>query len=130
MTIPELKNILLVEDELDIQTIVQISLENIGGFNVKICNSGVEALETLKGYKPDLILMDVMMPQMDGPTTFLTLSKLPEYSTIPVIFMTAKAQALEVERYKALGVMDIITKPFDPLTLSQLITTIWEKAYV
>lgn len=129
MNIKTLKNILYVEDEPDIQTIVQLSLESIGGFDVKTCNSGKEALEALTKYNPDLILMDVMMPDLDGPSTLKEIRKLSQFCQVPVIFMTAKAQSHEVAQYKELGVLDVVIKPFDPMTLSSVLKNIWEKHY-
>lgn len=130
MTIPVLKNILYVEDELDIQTIVQLALENIGGYHLTICSSGAEALAVASNWVPDLVLLDVMMPEMDGPTTFKQLhTQYPAFKTIPVIFMTAKVQPQEVLEYKRLGAIEVITKPFDPMLLSATIQTIWEQHY-
>lgn len=127
MTLPEINKILLIEDEPDIQTIVTISLETIGGYKVKSCSSGYEALEIIKEYNPDLILLDVMMPGMDGPTTLKAIHEMPEFSSLPVIFMTAKAQAQEIYNYTNTGAIDVIIKPFDPMTLSNTIKNIWEK---
>jgi len=120
-----LKKILYVEDEPDIQTIATIALES-GGFEVKCCSSGKEALQVIEGYTPDLILMDVMMPDLDGPST---LKKLKENSTtqkVPTVFMTAKVQANEIENYKKMGAVDVISKPFDPLQLVERIQNIWK----
>ncbi len=119
-----LKKILYVEDEPDIQTIATIVLES-GGFEVKCCSSGKEALQVVEGYAPDLILMDVMMPDMDGLTTLKKLKENPATQKIPIIFMTAKVQAHEIEAYKKVGAVDIITKPFDPLQLVERIQNIW-----
>ena len=124
-----LKTILYVEDDKDIQVIGKITLETFGNLNVFVCNSGKEALETINDVKPDLVLMDVMMPEMDGITTMLELKKDPKVCEIPVIFMTAKAQVHEVERYNKIGVAGVITKPFDPVKLYPQICEIWEKFY-
>ena len=129
MSVDGLKKIIYVEDEQDIQVIVKLCLENIGGFQVQIYSSGKEALTNVLEYMPDLILLDVMMPEMDGPTLFTHLQEMPQVKDIPVIFMTAKAQMHEVEEFKKVGVLDIITKPFDPMTLSQSIIDIWEKKH-
>ena len=129
MSVDGLKKIIYVEDEQDIQVIVKLCLENIGGFQVQIYSSGTEALTNVLEYMPDLILLDVMMPEMDGPTLFTHLQEMPQVKDIPVIFMTAKAQMHEVEEFKKVGVLDIITKPFDPMTLSQSIIDIWEKKH-
>jgi len=124
----ELKKILHVEDEPDIREIALLALETVGGFSVESCGSGDEALEKAPGFMPDLFLMDIMMPGMDGPATLVELRKMPEFADTPVIFMTAKAQAQEVVRFKELGAIDVITKPFDPMTLSDQIKKIWDNA--
>jgi|SRR5581483_6944284 len=121
-----LQNILLVEDDADIQAVGQLALEAVGGFNVQVCGSGQEALQRVDSYKPDLILLDVMMPGMDGLATLAALRLKPELVQTPVIFMTAKVQAHELARYKALGARDVISKPFDPMTLSKTIHEIWD----
>lgn len=123
----ELKKILYVEDEPDIQAVAKIALEAVGGFELKVCSSGEEALSHAVSFAPDLFLLDVMMPGMDGPTTFKALKALPELSNTPGIFMTAKVQPDEVAEYKALGALEVIAKPFDPMTLSEQIRTIWQQ---
>ena len=114
-----------VEDQPDIQMVAKVALEAVGGFEVLICSGGEEALEKVIAFNPDLILLDVMMPGMDGPTTKTELGKLPETANIPVIFMTAKIQPNEVAEYKKTGALDVIPKPFDPMTLSDQIREIW-----
>jgi two-component system, OmpR family, response regulator len=125
MTSPTLNRILHVEDEPDIQEIARVSLETVGGFTVATCSSGREALDRAEEFEPDLLLLDVMMPDMDGPTTLGELRKLPGFERTPTIFMTAKVQAHEIERFKALGAIDVITKPFDPMTLADQVRAIW-----
>ncbi len=127
MTAPELKRILLIEDEVDIQLIARLALEKVGGFEVEICGSGNEAVEMINFYIPDLILLDVMMPGMDGPGTLRELRKVPSTKTTPIIFMTAKVQAHELIEYKNMGAVDVIAKPFDPMTLSANIKQIWRQ---
>ncbi|MBA3946583.1 MAG: response regulator [Herpetosiphonaceae bacterium] len=122
-----LSRILMVEDESDIQTVAKLALELVGGFCVEVCASGSEALTTAPTFAPDLILLDVMMPGMDGVTTLKALRALPALTTTPVIFMTAKVQPHEVAHYKALGALDVVAKPFDPMTLSKTITSIWHR---
>jgi len=124
-----LNNILYAEDEDDIRAIAQIALEDIGGFTVRYCVNGHKALEAAKDFTPDLLLLDVMMPEMDGPTTLRELRKIELLSKIPVIFMTAKIQASEIDEYKSLGAIDVIAKPFDPMTLAVLIQQAWTKYY-
>lgn len=120
-----LQNILYVEDEPSIQAVAQIALESVGGFNLRICSSGEEALEIAVAFKPDLLLLDVMMPGMDGPATLEALRKLPELTNTPAMFMTAKVQPDEIAHFKSLGALDVIAKPFDPMTVSDLIKSIW-----
>ena len=120
-----LRRILLVEDELDIQTVARLALEDIGSFEVEVCGSGTEALEIAPRFKPELILLDVMMPAPDGPATLRALARNPETASIPVIFVTAKAQSHEVEEYLQLGAVAVIVKPFDPMTLADRIREIW-----
>jgi len=121
-----LNKILYVEDEPDIQAVAKLALEAIGGFTVKICGSGREALVEVSGFAPDVILLDVMMPGMDGPSTLKALRDIDAIRQTPVIFMTAKVQPQEIAHYKALGALDVIAKPFDPMTLSASIRGIWE----
>lgn len=121
----KLERILYAEDEPDIQAVAKLALEMVGGFTVQICNNGADALEKVTGFAPDLILLDVMMPGMDGPSTFQRLRADPATANIPVIFLTAKVQASEVARYQALGALDVIAKPFDPMSLAAQVRQIW-----
>lgn len=123
-----LQRILYVEDEPDIQTVAKLALEMVGGFSVEICSSGEQALSAAVDFMPDMILLDVMMPGMDGPSTFKRLREIPALAKIPVTFMTAKIQPLEVAYYKSLGARGVIAKPFDPMTLANQVRTIWENA--
>lgn len=120
-----LSRVLYVEDEPDIQAVARVALQTVGGFTVKICSSGEEALREIKGFDPELILLDVMMPGMDGPGTLAALRSIPEFDRIPVAFMTAKVQPSEVEHYKSLGALDVVAKPFDPMKLADQIRHIW-----
>lgn len=113
-----LQRILYVEDEADIRAIAQLALEGFGGFTVKTCASGEEALCEAEAFAPDFILLDVMMPGLDGPSTLKALRKLEALSEVPMAFMTAKVQPSEVEFFKSLGALDVIAKPFDPMTLA------------
>ncbi|MBC8211958.1 MAG: response regulator [Gammaproteobacteria bacterium] len=122
-----LKKIMYVEDEADIRQIAQLALEAIGGFEVLLCESGQQALEQAVAFEPDMILLDVMMPGMDGPTTLAKLRELPQISQVPVAFMTAKVQPDEVKQLLSLRVLDVIAKPFDPMQLSTLIEKIWNQ---
>lgn len=122
--------ILYAEDDPDIQMIASMALEDIGGFNVYLCNNGEEAVQlvTTRQVKPNLILLDVMMPQKDGPTALLELQSAMGSELPPVVFITAKASASEVERLIALGAHSVITKPFDPMTLADEVASCWENA--
>ena len=122
-----LKRILYAEDEPDMQAVAKLALEMLGGFQVLICSSGVEALEKVKDFAPDLILLDVMMPGMDGPTTLQRLRADSATMAIPVIFLTAKGQAQEVLQYQALGALDVLAKPFEPMRLAEQVKAIWER---
>lgn len=123
-----LERILYVEDDPDIQTVASLALEVVGGFKVKVCSSGRQALDEVMSFAPDLILLDVMMPGMDGPSTLLALRQLPGLEKVPVAFMTAKVQPHEVDQLITLGVESVIAKPFDPMTLSSQVHSIWEQA--
>jgi two-component system OmpR family response regulator len=124
----ELKRILFIEDEASIRTIAVTVLEAVGGFAVIACNSGKQALEAAPVANADLILLDVMMPEMDGPATLKALRKVPQTAQTPAIFMTAKVQTSEILHYKSLGAIDVIAKPFDPMTLSAQINEIWQRS--
>ena len=110
--------ILIVDDEDDIRTVAALSLETIEGWTVHIATSGAEGIRRAIELKPDAILLDVMMPEMDGPTTFKNLQANPETSGIPVLLLTAKVQGVDQRRFASLGVKAVLFKPFDPLTLS------------
>lgn len=127
MSHKRLERILYVEDEPDIQTVARLALETIGGYQVEICSSGREALERVGPFDPDLILLDVMMPEMDGPTTLQALRDREETAGIPVIFVTAKVQSEEIAQYKLMGALDVIAKPFDPMGLPKEIEEIWNR---
>lgn len=128
-SIIELTRILYVEDEPDIQTVARLALEALGGFTVEICSSGNEALDRAPAFLPQLILLDVMMPIMDGPTTLKMLRALPQFTRTPAIFMTAKVQPSEVAYYLGLGAVDVIPKPFDPMMLSSQVQAIWGRCH-
>ncbi len=124
---PKLTRILFVEDERDIQMVARLALEDIGGFTVEACSSGSEALERAPCFGPDLILLDVMMPAPDGPATLSALSEMPATAQTPVVFVTAKVQNHEVAHYLELGAIDVIVKPFDPMTLADRVLEIWHR---
>ncbi|MDH5516247.1 MAG: response regulator [Gammaproteobacteria bacterium] len=121
-----LKRILYAEDEKDIQNIIRISLEEIGGFDIKICSSGEELLASYEEFSPDLILLDVMMPGLSGVETYTALKELPQFDDTPVVFVTAKVQANEILAYKELGAIEVINKPFNPMELPERLRQIWQ----
>jgi len=123
----ELTRILYVEDDPDIQAIAVMVLETINSFTLEVCSGGKEALGKAVAFNPDLVLLDVMMPGMDGPETLKGLRNFPELANTPIVFMTAKVQPQEVEGYLNLGAVGVIAKPFDPMTLAQQLRDIWAK---
>ena len=129
MTGAVLSKILYVEDDLDIQEVAKMALEMVGGYTLQVCASGPEAISVAPGFAPDLILLDVMMPGMDGPTTLMEMRKLPNLADTPAVFMTAKVMPADIARYKAMGAADVIAKPFDPMELAARIREIWEQSH-
>lgn len=129
MNIPPLRRILLVEDEPDIQIVARLALESVGGFSVEVCSSGREALARANEVAPDLVLLDVLMPDLDGPATLRGLRSLPALASTPVVFLTAKVQAHEVEGYRRIGAADVIAKPFDPMSLPETVLGIWNRTW-
>ena len=125
-----LQRVLYVEDEPDIQAVARLALEMVGGLTVKTCSSGEEALKEAPAFEPQLILLDVMMPGMDGPGTLKALRALPSLAAVPVIFMTAKVQPQEVAHYTGLGALGVIAKPFDPMTLAAQVRALWAANHV
>jgi len=121
-----LTKILYAEDEPDISEIIMLALDSVGGFEVVGCPSGLSVIDSALTFTPQLILLDVMMPDMDGPTTLKLLKEHPVLQTIPVVFLTAKILPDELERFKVLGAIDVISKPFDPMTLADEIKIIWD----
>jgi CheY-like chemotaxis protein len=122
----ELKTVLYVDDEPDIREVVQMSLSLVERLDVHTCESGEAALRLLPQLRPDLVLLDVMMPGMDGPSTLQKLRTTPGFAAMPVIFMTAKAMPQEVARFRELGAAAVIAKPFDPIQLGNQVIAIWE----
>jgi CheY-like chemotaxis protein len=126
---PPLKRILLVDDDPDIQLVTGMALESVGGLTVRACGSGREALAAAPGFAPDLFLLDVMMPEMDGTAVLQALREVPALARIPAVFLTAKVQPGEIDQYRKLGVADVVAKPFDPMTLADTIRRIWERIH-
>lgn len=121
-----LRTVLYVDDEPDIREIVQLALGLSNELSVHICESGEQALAAIPGLKPDLVMLDVMMPGMDGPTTMRKMRADPALAEIPVIFMTAKAMPQEITRFHELGALGVIPKPFDPMRLTSQVFALWE----
>ncbi|HEX7012681.1 MAG TPA: response regulator [Steroidobacteraceae bacterium] len=117
--------VLYVDDEPDIREIVQMALA-LEGLEVHLCESGEEALDALPRIRPDLVLLDVMMPRLDGPGTLERMRATSEFASIPVVFVTAKAMPQEIRRFKELGAAAVIAKPFDPMQLARQVLSIWE----
>ena len=117
--------ILHVDDEADIRSVTKLALEAIGGFEVVSCASGQEAIDSVADVAPDLIVLDVMMPEMDGPTTLIELQKVCVANPIPVIFMTAKTMPEEIDKLIKIGAIGVIAKPFNPMQLSKDVERIW-----
>ncbi len=111
--------ILYVDDEADIREVAQMALELDPGFEVRTCSSGAEGVEAARAWRPDLILLDVMMPVMDGPAVLQRLREAPETAGIPVVFITARTQAKEVDALRELGARGVLAKPFDPMALAE-----------
>lgn len=114
-----------VDDDDAIRAIARVALERLGGFVLESCASGTEALRRVRAFAPQMILLDVMMPVLDGPTTLELLKQEMDLGKVLVVFMTAKVQEQEIARYRALGACDVIIKPFDPMTLSERLHAIW-----
>jgi DNA-binding response OmpR family regulator len=119
---------LLADDEPDILEISRIALETVGGFEVSVCSSGRARLDRLSEFEPDLIIVDVLMPDMTGPDVLQEVRRRPELSAVPVVYLTGVIQEEELEELRETGVADIILKPFDPMTLADRINGIWKGA--
>lgn len=121
----QLKRILHVDDNDDILQIAGMALEMVGGFQILQCASGPEAIEKAADFQPDLLLLDYMMPNMDGKETLYEIRKLPGMELVPVIFMTARVQEDIAQDLRREGALDVMTKPFDPMELAGLIRDAW-----
>ncbi len=118
------RKILIIDDEDDIREVAALSLESVAGWDIVTANSGAQGLARAAEHQPDAILLDVMMPGMDGPTTFRELRNNPATARIPVLLLTAKVQANDQRRFADLGVEAVLFKPFDPMTLSEQIASV------
>src|SRR6187402_3399162 len=122
-------HVLLIDDEDDIREVASLSLETTTDWKITTASSGAEGIRKATAEQPDAILMDVMMPGMDGPTPFRALAKDPATASIPVILLTAKVQGVDQRRFADLGVAAVLFKPFDPMTLAQQIADVlhWDR---
>ena len=118
------RKILIIDDEDDIREVAALSLESVAGWEVVTASSGAQGLTKAAKEKPDAIVLDVMMPGMDGPTTFLELKKNPATAHIPVLLLTAKVHPTDQKRFAGLGVKAVLFKPFDPMKLSEQIARV------
>ena len=121
-----LQRLLYVEDDPDIRIVAELALVQVGGLELCSCSGGAEALEKITDFKPQMILLDVMMPNMDGPQTLEKIRQLDDYSDTPVVFITAKVQPHEVQQLMALGAVAVVSKPFKPMEIADELRTIWE----
>ena len=122
----DLRSVLYVDDQPDIREVVELSLSLAPGLKVQLCESGQRALAILSVNRPDLVLLDAMMPGMDGPALLQRMRQEPSLASVPVIFMTAKALPQEIRRFRELGASGVIPKPFDPMKLAENVYAIWE----
>jgi two-component system, OmpR family, response regulator len=122
-----LQKICYVEDDEDIQRIVRMSLERVGKMTVEVVGDPTMAIEAITSFKPDLVMLDWMMPKMDGPTLFRQMKLRPETKALPVVFITAKAAPRDLEELMAMGAVGTISKPFSPKDLPDQLRSIWEK---
>ena len=120
-----LNRILYVEDDEDIQRIVRMSLERVGKMTVQIVSDPLLAIDAMRQFKPELVMLDWMMPGMDGPTLFKKMLETPDTKHFPVVFITARAQQRETAELKALGAAGVISKPFSPKDLPEQLRAIW-----
>jgi CheY-like chemotaxis protein len=120
-----LNRICYVEDDEDIQRIVRMSLERVGKMTVAVVGDPTRAIETMAEFRPDLVMLDWMMPVMDGPTLFQQMKLRPETSSLPVVFITARASQRDLDDLKNLGAAGTISKPFSPKDLPDQLRAIW-----
>ncbi len=123
-----LSTVLHVDDDEDIRDIAKVALETIGGLSLLQCSSGKEALKVLEGFTPDLIVLDSMMPEMNGEQTLLEIRKMSGAANVPVVFVTAKVHESARANFLQLGAIAVVVKPFDPLTLADELRAIWKRS--
>jgi CheY-like chemotaxis protein len=122
----ELRRILLADDEPDILEISRIALETVGGYEVATCFSGRELLQLLPEFKPDLVVTDVVMPDMAGREVLDAMHRSAGFESVPIVFLTALERPDELEELRRAGAVEIIQKPFDPMTLAEKVADIWK----
>ena len=124
-----LERVLCIDDDEDILMVVSMALETIGGMDVRCCTSGAQALEIAPSFQPQFILLDYMMPGMDGPETLEGLRCIPSLNETPIAYMTARVRPSEIEEYLMTGASTVVPKPFDPMTLAHEIRVAWETSF-
>lgn len=117
--------VLLVEDDDAVRRVAVLALERVGKETVLACSHGAEALDRVDGFAPDIVLLDVMMPEMDGPQTLAALRARERWADVPVVFLTAKVSPEETEALRALGAAGVLAKPFEPLRLAAQVRAIY-----
>ena len=121
-----LNRVCYVEDDEDIRRIVRLSLEKMGKMTVEVVGDPTLAIDAINAFKPDLVMLDWMMPKMDGPTLFRAMKQRPETRSLPVVFITAKASQRELDELATLGAVGTISKPFSPKDLPEQLRQIWK----
>jgi two-component system OmpR family response regulator len=124
-----LSRILLADDEPDILEISRIALETVGGFSVEVCSSGDALLRRLPEFKPDLVIIDFLMPDMAGVELLRAVRLVPGYEAIPVVFLTGVIRGDDLETLRASEAAEVVLKPFDPMTLADRINGIWDTVH-
>ena len=116
-----MRRVLIIDDDDDIREVAALSLESVAGWTIAAASNGPQGITMARELRPDAILMDVMMPGKDGPTTFRNMQQISEIAQIPVLLLTAKVHGVDQRRFAGLGVAAVLFKPFDPLTLARQI---------
>lgn len=122
-----LRRILVIDDDPLIGAATRLALEGGGGYRVELCESGVDALAAARRFRPDLVLLDVMIPHLDGPSTLAALRRAEGFADLPVVFLTGRTEPAALAHYRALGARDVIAKPFDPGMLAHRVREIWTR---
>lgn len=125
---PELRRVLFVEDQPSIFAIIELALVRVGGFEAHGFGSGAEAIAAAPEVQPQLLVLDVMMPDLDGPATLALLRQIDRLAAVPAVFLTAKLEQRQVEWLRSLGAEAVLFKPFDPMTLADQLREIWARS--